>query len=116
MVFARRADDFGAERLQEAVQFVDIGALAGAEAEVMQADALLFEGDALVLWRWRADAQRGAAADAVIGRLAIDDRPQPKKRQQLAIKIAGAFVIRSGEENMCDAVDFHCLPLRGNLR
>ena len=28
---------------QKAVQFVDVGALAGAEAEMMQADALLLE-------------------------------------------------------------------------
>src|SRR5205807_3772415 len=33
LILARRADDFGADRGEEAVQFVDIGALAGAEAE-----------------------------------------------------------------------------------
>ena len=31
------------------MQFVDVGALAGAEAEMMQADALLFEGCAFML-------------------------------------------------------------------
>ena len=44
LVLARRADDFGVERAEEGVQFIDVGALAGAEAEMMQADALLFEG------------------------------------------------------------------------
>jgi hypothetical protein len=43
LVLARGADDFGADRIQEGVQFIDVGALAGAEAEVMQADALLLE-------------------------------------------------------------------------
>ena len=49
LVLARRADDLGAERLEKAVQFVDVGALAGAEAEMMQADALLFERGAFML-------------------------------------------------------------------
>ena len=43
LILARRADDLRAKRLQEAMQFVDVGALAGAEAEMMQPDALLFE-------------------------------------------------------------------------
>ncbi|WP_275187626.1 hypothetical protein [Bradyrhizobium sp. CSA112] len=43
LVLARCADDLGAERLEKAVQLIDVGALAGAEAEVMQADALLLE-------------------------------------------------------------------------
>ena len=67
LVLARRADDFCAERLQEGMQFVDVGALACAEAEMMQADALLLERGAVVLRRWRADADGGAAANAVIG-------------------------------------------------
>ena len=43
LILARRADDPGAERDKEAMQFVDVGALAGAEAEMMQANALLLE-------------------------------------------------------------------------
>jgi hypothetical protein len=43
LVLARRADDFGADRVQETMQLIDVGALAGAEAEMMQADALLLE-------------------------------------------------------------------------
>src|SRR5881396_2710727 len=42
LILARRADDLGAELLEEAVQFIDVGALTGTEAEVMQTDALLF--------------------------------------------------------------------------
>jgi hypothetical protein len=49
LILARRTDDLRAERRQEAVQFVDVGALAGAEAEMMQADALLLERRAFVL-------------------------------------------------------------------
>ncbi len=71
------------------MQFVDIGAFAGAETQMMQADALLLEGGARMLRRRRADADRGAAADAVIGRLGIDHRLQPEKRQQLAVEFAG---------------------------
>ena len=97
------------------VQFVDVGALAGAEAEMMQADALLLEGGACVLGRRRADPDRGAAADAVIGRVGIDDGLQPEKRQQLAIEFAGALEIRGGQKNMRDAVDFHHLPLGCNF-
>ena len=39
LILARRADDPGVERAEEGVQFVDVGALAGAEAEMVQADA-----------------------------------------------------------------------------
>ena len=73
------------------MQLVDVGALAGAEAQMMQADALLLERSAGVLGRRRADPDCGAAADAVIRRLGVDDGLQPEKRQQLAIEFAGAF-------------------------
>src|SRR6185436_11600936 len=116
LILARRADDFGAERLEKAVQLIDVGALAGAEAQMMQTDTLLLECRAFMLGGWRADADRSPAADAVIGRLGIDHGLQAQKRQQLAIEIARALIIRGGEKNMCDAVDFHCLPLHGNLR
>jgi hypothetical protein len=43
LILARRADDLGTERRQKAVQFIDVGALAGAETEMVQADTLLFE-------------------------------------------------------------------------
>jgi hypothetical protein len=51
LVLARRANDFCAERTQESVQLVDVGALAGAEAQVVQADALLLEGGTRMLGR-----------------------------------------------------------------
>ena len=59
------------------MQFVDVGALAGAEAEMMQADALLFERSAGILRRRRGDGDRGASADAVIGRVGFYDRLSP---------------------------------------
>jgi len=49
LILARRANDLGIERRQKSMQFVDVGALAGAEAQMMQADALLLEGRAFVL-------------------------------------------------------------------
>ena len=39
LILARCTNDVGAERLEEAVQFVDVGAFSRAEAEMMQADA-----------------------------------------------------------------------------
>ena len=53
LVLARGADDLGVECAEKAMQFVDVGALAGAEAEMMQADAFLFEDGALMLGRRR---------------------------------------------------------------
>jgi hypothetical protein len=49
LILARGADDFRAERLEKAVQPIDVGALAGAEAQVMQADTLLLEGRVFML-------------------------------------------------------------------
>jgi hypothetical protein len=49
LILARRANDLGIERRQKSMQLVDISALAGAEAQMMQADALLLEGRAFVL-------------------------------------------------------------------
>jgi hypothetical protein len=112
LILAWRANDFHAKRTQEAVQFIDVGALAGAETQMVQADAILLERSSGVLGRRRADPDRRASADAVISRVGIDDRLQPKKRQQLAVELTGAFEIRRGEKNMRDAVDFHRLPLR----
>jgi hypothetical protein len=50
-ILARRANDLHAERAQEAVQIIDVGALAGAETQMVQADALLLERGAGVLGR-----------------------------------------------------------------
>ena len=49
LILTRRADDLGAARDKEAMQFVDVGPLAGAEAEMMQANALLLERGAFML-------------------------------------------------------------------
>src|SRR5450631_60985 len=111
LILARRANDRHAVRTQEAVQLVNVGALAGAKTQMVQADAVLLERSAGVLGRRRPDRDRGAAADAIIDGVGIDDRLQPKKRQQLAVEFAGTFEIRCGQENMRDAVDFHRLPL-----
>ena len=93
------------------MQLINVGALAGAEAEMVQADAILLEGRPRVLRRRRADRERGTAADAIIDLVGVDDGLHAEKRQQLAIERAGAFEIRCGQKNMRDAVDFHRLPL-----
>ena len=74
LILARRANDLHVERLQERVQFVDVGALAGTEAEMMQADALLLERSASMLRRRGGDGDRRTSADAVIGRVGFYDR------------------------------------------
>src|SRR5439155_16845988 len=78
LVLARRADDFCADRIEESMQLVDIGALTGAEAEMMQADALLLERCAGVLGRRRADPDCRPSSHTVIRRLGIDYRLQPE--------------------------------------
>ena len=85
------------------MQRVDVGALTGAEAEVVQADPLLLEGGVGVLGRRRADPDRGAAADAVEIGLGVDDRLHAQKRQQLAVELAGTLEIRrrSGKYAQC---------------
>jgi hypothetical protein len=112
LILARRANDLHTECAQKAVQFIDVGALAGAETQMVETDALLLERRACVLGRRRADPDRGASADALIRFLGVDDRLQPEKRQQPAVELAGAFEIGRGQKNMRDAVDFHRLPLR----
>ena len=49
LILARRADDLCAERGQKTVQLIDVGALAGAKAEMMQTDTLLLECRAFML-------------------------------------------------------------------
>ena len=78
LVLARRADDFGADRVQETMQFIDVGALAGAKAQMVQADAILLERGAGVLGRRRADPDRGPSADTVIRRFGIETGFSPR--------------------------------------
>jgi hypothetical protein len=78
---------------------------------MVQADAILLERGTRLLGRRRVDPDCRAPADAVISCVSIDDRLQPKKRQQLAVELAGAFEIRRGQKNMRDTVDFHRLRL-----
>ena len=63
------------------MQLVNVGALAGTKTQMVQADAILLERSSGVLGRWRPDRDRGAAADAIIDGVGINDRLQPKKRQ-----------------------------------
>jgi hypothetical protein len=67
LIFSGRANDPGAKRTQEPVQLIDVGALAGAKTQMVQTDAILFERGTGMFGRGRADPNRGASADAVIG-------------------------------------------------
>src|SRR5258708_37101024 len=49
LVLARGANDLYVERAQKAVQVIDVGALAGAKTQMVQADAILLERGACVL-------------------------------------------------------------------
>ena len=55
LILARGADHGGAERIQERVQLIDVGAFAGTETQMVQADALLLERGAGMFRRRRAD-------------------------------------------------------------
>jgi len=103
LILARRANDRHTERTQEAVQLVNVGALAGTKTQMMQADAILLERRAGVLGRRRSDRDCGATADAIIDGVGVDDRLQPKKRQQLAVEFAGCVrnSMRSGKYARC---------------
>src|SRR6476660_4349154 len=65
LILARRANDGHAERTQEAVQFIDVGTLAGAKAKMVQANAVLLERSSCMLGGRRVDPDRGTPADAV---------------------------------------------------
>jgi hypothetical protein len=92
LILARRANDRHTERTQQAVQLVNVGALAGT-----------LERRAGALGRRRPDRDRGATADAIIDGVGVDDRLQPKKRQQLAVEFAGCVrnSMRSGKYARC---------------
>src|SRR6202158_3208403 len=65
LILARRANDLHTQRTQEIVQLVDVGALAGAKTQMVQADAILLERRARMLGRRRVDPDGRAPADAV---------------------------------------------------
>ena len=102
LILARRANDRHTVRTQEAVQFVNVGALAGAKTQMVQADAILLERSSGVLGRRRPDRDRGAAADAIIDGVGIDDRLRPKISSRAGSSLRwnsqGAFEIRCGQE------------------
>jgi hypothetical protein len=76
----------------------------------MQSNARLHEACAGMLRRWRADANGGASADAIEGRVGIDHRRHAQEGQELEVERAGGFEIRRGQKNMRDAVDLHLVP------
>ena len=76
LILARRANDRHTVRTQEAVQFVNVGALAGAKTQMVQADAVLLERSAgvLGLLAARARALITAVFAAAAGALLIVDQ------------------------------------------
>src|SRR6185437_15042504 len=85
-ILLRAVHDGGADGFQELVSFVDVGAFAGAEADVMQSGALLFEAFAFMFGVRRHDADGGAAADAIEIAVGVEHHAQSQKRQQLAVE------------------------------
>ena len=60
------------------MQLGNVGALAGAKTQMVQADTILLERSTGVLGRRRPDRDCGATADAIIDGVGIDDRLLPK--------------------------------------
>jgi hypothetical protein len=83
LILAWRADDLCAERTQEGVQLIDIGALAGAKTQMVQTDTILFERGAGISGRRRIDPDRSASANAIIGRVGVDDGLMPRNGSSL---------------------------------
>src|SRR5947199_10463358 len=74
LVLARRADDFRSKRDYEVVQFIDVGALAGAETQMVQTDAILLECRPGVSGQRPADPYRASSAESVILHVSADYR------------------------------------------
>jgi hypothetical protein len=104
-VFLRRANDRDTERLDEFMRRVDVVPRAGAEADVMQTDALLHEALALVLGCWLRYQNAGAAADAVVAVFVVEHLPQAEEGQELHVEGARDVVAAGCDLDMGDAVD-----------
>ncbi|MEJ0040795.1 MAG: hypothetical protein WDM81_00580 [Rhizomicrobium sp.] len=74
---------------------------------MVQADTALLEALAFMLRRWSADAEAGAATDAVEEPLDVHDGFQAQERQKRAIEPPRPREIAGGDEGVRDAVDLH---------
>jgi hypothetical protein len=99
--------DLGADAHQELVQPVDVGALARAEAEMMETDAELREALAPERVLALHDADGGASADAVQHAVRVDHRVEAEERQQLRVEGPAGREVAHREERVRDAVDLH---------
>jgi hypothetical protein len=100
-------DRHAGKLLDELVTGVDIATLASAEAEVMQADALLDEALAAMFRRRGGNADRRAPADAVQVALELHHRLQAEEIEQRLVEGEAGVVVADGQEDVCDTVDLH---------
>src|SRR5437867_8381236 len=97
-------DDPRAALHEELVYGVDVGPLAGAEADVMQADPRLDEALAPVALLRLHDPDRRAPADAVEHAVRLDDRPETEEAEQLLVEGQAGVEVAHGEHHVRDAV------------
>ena len=102
----RAAVDGGAHRSELVGDPVDVLAAAGAEAEMMQADAVLHEARIRMFLGAALDAERGAAAHVIEEIVAVIDLLQAEEGQQLAIEGARLLPLADREDDVRHAVDF----------
>src|ERR1700678_886064 len=98
--------DLRTDRFQEAVDLVDIAALARAQAYVVQPDAPLLESLRAKRVVAAHYSNRGPSADAVEHLLAAHDRLEPEVHEQLFIKWKARLEIADREHHVRDAVNF----------
>ena len=112
LVLARRADDRRADRKRKACSSIDVGALAGAEAEdgagrrdccSNAAPSVPADGSA--------DRDPSAAARAVIGRPHCPSRASARETATVSVEFARRWKF-DAVRKLRYAVDFHHLPLR----
>jgi hypothetical protein len=107
-------DDVGVHLQQQAVECVHVLTLPGAEADVVQPHTALDEAVAGLHEPGVAplDPQRGAAADAVIHAVGVDQRLQAQGRQQPPVEGAGPGEVGDAQHHVSDAVDLHGTRVR----
>src|SRR3954454_5079968 len=105
----RRVNDCGTELAQQRGTTINILARPGAQAEVMQADALLHEAFPLVCRVARLDADCRPGADEVRELRAVEYRLHAEGGQQACVEGPSPREVAHGQHDVCHAidVDFH---------
>jgi hypothetical protein len=99
--------DAGAYFQEKRVRLIDIGALSGAKAVMMQSDRALAKSLASEFRCRRMNPETRAAANAVKGVGSIGHDCEAKERQELRVEGAGGREIPHGDERVGDAINLH---------